>query len=150
MRDTINTSLVAAVKAQDRRRMCTLRLINAAIKDRDIEARGHGRTGGIADDEVLQLLQKMIKQRDESAKIYQDAGRAELAEQEREEAEIIKGFLPRQMDDAETRDAVAGTVSEIGAAGLRDMGRTMAALKERYAGRMDFTRASAVVKEILA
>ena len=149
MREAINAALKDAMKAQDRRRMCTLRLINAALKDRDIEARGAGREP-LSDDELLQLLQKMIKQRQESAAIYEQAGRLDLSTQEREEIGIIQSFLPKQLSDSETRAAVAATVSDVGAAGLRDMGRVMAALKERYAGRMDFGRASGVVKELLA
>ncbi|HSI40536.1 MAG TPA: GatB/YqeY domain-containing protein [Xanthobacteraceae bacterium] len=145
LRDIINASLKDALKAQEKVRLSTLRLINAAIKDRDIDARGHGREP-ISDDEVLGLLAKMIKQREESGRIYEEAGRADLAAQEREELAVIQGFLPKQMSEAEAEAAVAEVVAEIGAHGLKDMGRTMAALKARYAGVMDFGKASGTVK----
>lgn len=149
MRDQINTSLKEAVKAQDKRRMSTLRLINAAIKDRDIAARGNGNEEGVSDDEILEILAKMIKQRRESVQTYEEAGRLELAEQESQEIDIIASYLPAQLDDAEIRDGCADVVEELGAEGLKDMGRTMSALKERYAGKMDFSKASAIVKELL-
>jgi len=148
LRDVINASLKDALKAQDKRRLGTLRLINAAIKDRDIDARGHGRDP-LSDDELLGLLTKMVKQREESAKIYEEAGRADLATQEREEIDVILGFLPKQMSDAESKAAIAAVIADIGAHGLKDMGRTMAALKERYTGVMDFGKASGTVKELL-
>ncbi|MFK8250703.1 GatB/YqeY domain-containing protein [Ancylobacter terrae] len=148
LRDVINTSLKESMKAQDKVRLGTLRLINAAIKDRDIDARGHGRDP-LSDDEVLGLLTKMIKQRDESARIYEEAGRADLAAQERDEIAVISGFLPKQMTEAEAHAAVAAVIAEIGAHGLKDMGRTMAVLKERYTGVMDFARASGAVKALL-
>lgn len=148
LRDEINEALKTAVKAQDKRSMATLRLINAAIKDRDIAARTGGKDCP-GDDDIRQILSKMIRQREESAAVYQGAGRPELAEQEREEMEIIKRFLPRQLSDEEMRSACESVVREIGAAGLRDMGRTMATLKERYPGRLDFGRASSVVKQML-
>jgi uncharacterized protein YqeY len=148
LRDSINASLKDAMKAGDKLKLGTLRLINAAIKDRDIEARGHGRDP-LADDEILGLLAKMIKQREESAKIYEEAGRADLATQERDEIVVIQGFLPKQMSEAEAQAAVAEVIAEIGAHGLKDMGRTMAALKERYPGVMDFGKASGTVKALL-
>ncbi len=148
LRDDINTSLKEAMKAQDKRRLGTLRLVNAAIKDRDIEARGHGKDP-LSDDEVLGLLTKMIKQREESAKVYEEAGRADLATQEREETAIIQSFLPVQMTEAEAQAAIAAVIAEIGAHGLKDMGRTMAALKERHTGVMDFAKASGTVKALL-
>jgi uncharacterized protein YqeY len=148
MREAINDALKAAMKAGDKRRVSTLRLINAAIKDRDIEARGAGkeRTG---DDELLQLLQKLVKQRQESASIYDGAGRPELAAQEREEIAIIQEYLPRQLDETESRAAIAVIIAETGASGIRDMGKVMAALRERYAGQLDFGKASGIVKELL-
>ena len=149
MRDRINTALKEATKAQEKRRMSTLRLINAAIKDRDIAARGAGKDG-VSDDDVLQILSKMIKQREESASMYEQAGRLDLCEQEREEIEIISDFLPRRMDDGEMESACRRVVTEIGAAGLRDMGKCMNTLKERYPGQLDFGKASKVVKDILA
>jgi len=148
MREAINAALKDAMKALDKRRTTTLRLVNAAIKDRDIEARGAGK-GPISEEEMLQLFQKMIKQRQESAQIYADNNRPELAQQEREEIEIIGGFLPKQMDEAETRSAVQAVVTELGAQGLKDMGRVMAELKARHAGKMDFGKANGVVKQLL-
>lgn len=145
MREQFTTALKDAMKAGDKRRISTIRLITAALKDRDIEARGAGKEQ-LGEDEILGLLQKMIKQRQESLKIYQDAGRAELAEQEQGEIEVITSFLPQQMDEAEVSAAIDAAVAETGAAGLRDMGKVMAALKERYAGRMDFGKASAAIK----
>ncbi len=148
LREQINESLKDAVKQKDRRRMCTLRLVNAAIKDRDIAARGAGREN-VDDNEIRQILAKMVKQREESVQIYEEAGRMELAEQEREEMDIIRSFLPRQMSEDEVKAACESVVTDIGASGLRDMGRTMTTLKERYPGQMDFGRASCVVKQML-
>ncbi len=149
LRDQFNNGLKEAVKAQDKRRVSTLRLINAAIKDRDIEARGLGRDA-LTDEELLGLLQKMIKQRQESLDIYEKAGRQDLATQEREEIEIITSYLPKQMSEDEVNTVCASLVKEMDATGLKDMGKCMAALKERYAGKMDFAKASAAVKGILA
>ncbi|WGD32344.1 GatB/YqeY domain-containing protein [Ancylobacter sp. WKF20] len=148
LRDQINTSLKESMKAGDKVRLGTLRLINAAIKDRDIEARGHGKDP-LSDEELLGLLTKMIKQREESAKVYEEAGRADLSTQEREEIAVIQGFLPTQMTEAEAQAAIAAIIAEIGAHGLKDMGRTMAALKERHTGVMDFGKASGTVKALL-
>jgi uncharacterized protein YqeY len=148
LRDEINAALKEAMKAQDKRRVSTLRLVTAALKDRDIEARGAGKAA-LADEEILALLQKMIKQRQESLDIYTKAGRTDLATQEREEIEIISAYLPKQMSEGETRAAVEAVVKEVGAAGMKDMGRVMAALKERYAGKMDFAKAGGVVKAAL-
>lgn len=148
LRDEINAALKDAMKAQDKRRTSTLRLVTAALKDRDIEARGAGKEAP-GDDEIRALLQKMIKQRQESLDIYTKAGREDLAAQERAEIEIISGYLPQQMSEAEQRQAVEGVVQELGAAGMKDMGRVMGALKERYAGRMDMAKAGAVVKAAL-
>ncbi|WAC25794.1 GatB/YqeY domain-containing protein [Ancylobacter sp. SL191] len=148
LRDQINTSLKESMKAGDKVRLGTLRLINAAIKDRDIEARGHGKDP-LSDEELLGLLTKMIKQREESAKVYEEAGRADLSTQEREEIVVIQGFLPTQMTEAEAQAAIAAVIAEIGAHGLKDMGRTMAALKERHTGVMDFGKASGTVKALL-
>ncbi len=148
MRDEINENLKTAIKAQDKRRVGTLRLINAAIKDRDIAARSSGKDA-VTDAEILEILAKMVKQRVESAQTYEEAGRGELAAQEREEIEIIKDFLPQQMSEQEVSAAVKEVVDEIGASSLKDMGRTMGALKEKYAGKMDFGQANKVVKELL-
>ncbi len=149
MREELNEALKTALKAQDKRRLSTLRLILAAIKDRDIAARSEDRNEGVSDEEILSILQKMVKQRKESSTMYEEAGRLELAEQEREEIAIIDEYLPKQMSDDEVRTATQELVKDIEAAGLKDMGRTMAALKERYAGVMDFKVASATVKELL-
>jgi uncharacterized protein len=148
LRGAINDSLKEAMKSKDARRVSTLRLVNAAIKNADIEARGAGKAA-LSDDDLLGLFQKMIKQRQESVELYEKGGRNDLASQEREEIAIIKGFLPQQMDEAEARAAIETVVKETGAAGMKDMGRVMAALKERYAGRMDFGKASAMVKGML-
>lgn len=154
MREDIGNAVREAMKAGDKKRLSTLRLMSAAIKDRDIAARvdakGHA-TGieRVEDREILALLQKMIKQRRESAEIYKTAGRLELAEQEDGEIKIIEEFLPEQMSVEETAEAIKTVINEMGCAGLKDMGRTMAALKERFAGRMDFSKASAVVKASL-
>jgi uncharacterized protein YqeY len=148
MRETLSDALKVSMKAGDKRRTSTLRLMNAAIKDRDIAARTAG-TEKATDDELLQLLAKMIKQREESARMYEEGGRAELALQEREEIEIIREYLPRQMTDAEVEAAVRGVVTEIDAKGLRDVGRVMAALKERYTGQMDFGKASGIAKALV-
>jgi uncharacterized protein YqeY len=149
LRDEINASLKEAMKSQNKRRIATLRLVNAALKDRDIEARGLGKPA-LSDDEILGLLQKMIKQRQESLEIYEKAGRTDLATQEREEIEIITGYLPKQMSEEETRTAIVAVITEISASGMKDMGRVMAALKERFSGKMDFAKASGVAKGLLA
>lgn len=148
LRDEINAALKEAMKAQDKRRTSTLRLVSAALKDRDIEARGAGKAAP-GDEEILVLLQKMIKQRQESLDIYSKAGRTDLATQEREEIEIIAAYLPKQMSDDETRAAVDAVVKDLGAAGMKDMGRVMAALKERYSGRIDLGKAGGAVKAAL-
>lgn len=148
MRDKIAEALTAAIKAHDKRRVSTLRLILAAIKDRDIAHRGAGKDP-VTDDEVSAILAKMIKQREESAKLYEEGNRLELAEGERAEIEIIRDFLPAQLCEADVKKAIQDVVSEVGAEGLRDMGKCMNALKQKYAGQMDFTKASSLVKEIL-
>lgn len=148
MRQQFAESMKEAMKAKDTRRLATVRLISAAIKDRDILNRGQGKDP-VSDDEILQILAKMIKQREESARIYTDAGRDELATQEREEIDIINGFLPEQISEDKVRELCAGVIAEINAQGLRDMGKCMAVLKERYPGQMDFAKASAILKELL-
>ena len=148
LREQINDAVKAAMKSQDKLRLSTLRLVNAAIKNADIEARGAGKDA-LADADILGLLQKLIKQRQESVELYDKGGRAELAQQERGEIAIISGFLPQQLSEAETKEAIAGAIRETGAAGMKDMGKVIAALKARYAGRMDFAKASALVKSML-
>jgi len=145
MRETITAALQAATKARDARRVSTLRLVSAAIKDRDIAARTAGKDQA-CDAELLELLAKMIKQREESQKIYQEAGRTELAAQEGEEVAIIREFLPKQLSDEDMAKAIADAITEVGAASVKDMGKVMGALKSRYAGQMDFGKASAAVK----
>ena len=150
LRERLNGALKDAMKAQDPRAVSTLRLILAALKDRDISARSKGNMDGVGEDDILSMLQTMVKQRKESIELYEQGGRLELAEQEMEEIAVIQRFMPEQMEDAEMRDAITSLIVDLEAKNLKDMGRTMAALKERYAGRMDFTRASAMVKEQLS
>lgn len=149
LRARLNDSLKAAMLAKDARTVSTVRLILAALKDRDIAGRTKGQTDGISDDEILQMLQSMMKQRRESIALYEQGGRLELAQQEAEEIEIIERFLPKQLTDEELAHSVADTIAELGAGGLKDMGRVMATLRERFAGRMDFAKASAVAKRQL-
>jgi uncharacterized protein YqeY len=148
MRERINEALKAAMLRQDRLQTSTLRLVTAAIKDRDIAARGAGRDP-VSDEDILEILAKMIKQRLESAKLYEEGSRLDLAEKELAEIDIIKSFLPKQLGEEEMRDCCAEAVKETGAHGLRDMVKRMAALKARYPGRMDFAKASTVVKGLL-
>ncbi len=148
LRDEINEALKKAMKDQDKRRLATLRLINAAVKDRDIAARADGKDA-VGEDDIRQLLSKMIRQREESSQVYAEAGRTELAEDERAEIEIIKDFLPRQLSADEVKSACEAVVKDIGASGLRDMGKCMSALKERFPGQIDMGQASSVVKGIL-
>ncbi len=155
MRTKITDATKQAMKAGDKRRLATLRLISAAIKDRDIAARvdDKGRATGrdaIDESEILQLLQKMIKQRREAETTYRDAGRQELVDQEVFEISVIEEFLPAQMSEDEIRTAVTDVIAAEGANGLKDMGRTMGALKEKFAGQMDFAKASAIAKELLS
>lgn len=150
LRNRLNEALKEAMRTKDERSIATLRLILAALKDRDIAARTRGETEGISDDEILQMLQSMIKQRRESIALYEQGGRLELAEQEAEEIAVIERFLPKQMSDEEVEAAVGEVIRELGATNLKDMGRVMAALRERFAGRMDFGKASQTVKAQLA
>jgi len=149
LRDNINNALKDAMKARDERRVSTLRMMNAAIKNADIDARGQSKEP-LNEAELMSLFQKLIKQRQESAELYDKGGRAELAKQEREEIDIISGYLPKQMSDAEAGSAISAIVHEINAQTMKDMGRVMAALRERFAGQMDFGRASAKIKELLS
>ncbi len=150
LREQLSDALKDAMRAGEKWRTSTLRLILAAIKDRDIAGRENGSRDLVGDDEVLQLLQKMVRQRRESIETFEKGGRMELADQEREEIVIIESFLPKQMGEAEIVAAVDATVAELGAAGLKDMGRVMAALRERYPGTMDFGKASAAAKARLS
>lgn len=148
MRTALSEALKTAMKAGEKRRVSTIRMVQAAIKDKDIEARGAGRETA-SEAEILSLLQKMIKQRQESATVYEGAGRPELAAQEREEIAIIGEFQPQQLDEAETAAAVAAAVAETGATGPQDIGKVIGALRAAYAGRMDFGKASGLVKAAL-
>lgn len=148
MRDVLAEALKTALKSGDKRRTSTLRLIQAAINDRDIAHRGTGKDP-VTDDEILQILTKMVKQRQESAKAFEEGNRLELAAQERDEIAIINDYLPKQMEEGAVRDAAQKVIAEVGAEGLRDMGRCMNALKERYPGQMDFGKASGIVKDLL-
>ena len=150
LRERLNESMKDAMRAKDQRRLGTIRLMLAALKDRDIANRTEDSREGISDDEILTLLAKMIKQREESAETYDKGGRPELASAERGEIEIIREFMPQQMGADEAKAAAASVIGELGAASMKDMGRVMAALKERYAGQMDFAKASATVKDLLS
>ena len=147
LREEINNALKDAMKAADKRRISTLRLINAEVLKRETSA---AERMTLNDAEILDVMGKMIKQRQESLEIYEKAGRADLAAQEREEIAIISAYLPRQLSDREAGEAISALIKELEAATLKDMGRTMAALKERFAGQMDFSKASALVKKLLA
>jgi len=149
MRTRITEALKAAMKAKQSERLSTLRLISAAIKDRDIALRGEGNPNGVNEDEILAILGKMVKQRLESARSYEEASRLDLAEREREEIIIIEEFLPRQLDDTEVAAAIEAAISESGATSIRDMGKVMGALKSKYTGQMDFGAVGPVVKERL-
>ncbi|MBL0935039.1 MAG: GatB/YqeY domain-containing protein [Rhizobiaceae bacterium] len=148
MREKLAQALKEALKSQDKRRTSTLRLIQAAITDRDIANRGQGKDP-VSDDEITLILAKMVKQREESARAFEEGNRLELAEQERQEIEIIRDFLPKQLGEEDTRQACAQVISEVGADGLRDMGKCIAALKQKFPGQMDFSKASGMVKTML-
>ncbi len=150
LRTRLNEALKEAMRAKNQRAVSTVRLILAALKDRDIAARTRGVTDGIDEDEIMSMLQTMIKQRREAIELYEQGGRLELAEQEREEIGIIEDFLPKQMSEDEIRSAVTTVIGDIGASSVKDMGRTMAELRTRYAGRMDFSKASGIVRQVLA
>ncbi|MFS4439189.1 GatB/YqeY domain-containing protein [Paracoccaceae bacterium GXU_MW_L88] len=150
MRSQINTQMKEAMKAKDSHRLGTLRLINAAIKDRDIAARTHAcDRDGVSDAEIRDVLAKMIKQRRDSIKVYEEAGRLDAADQEAREIDIIAEFLPKQLSEDESGAAIDAAISETGASSIRDMGKVMGALKEKYAGQMDFAKAGATVKQRL-
>lgn len=149
LRERITTGIKTAMREKDVTRLSTLRLINAAIKDQDIAARGAGNAEGVSDTDVLAILGKMVKQRQESARAYEEGGRLELAEKEREEIAIIEDYLPRQLDAGEVDAAVKAAIAETGADSIRDMGRVMGALKSKYTGRMDFGAVGPMVKSRL-
>ncbi len=150
LRSRINSAMKQAMKDKSTERLSTIRLINAAIKDRDIAARTEGKENGVGDDEVLAILAKMTKQRQESAKTYEEAGRLDLSERELAEIKVIEEFLPRQLTDSEIQSAVSEAIKEVGANSIRDMGKVMASLKSKYAGQMDFGAVGALVKNNLS
>jgi uncharacterized protein YqeY len=150
LRTRLNTSIKQAMRDKDSARLSTLRLINAAIKDRDIAARGDGNEEGVGDDEVLGILGKMVKQRKDTAKTYEEAGRLDLAERELAEIGVIEEFLPRKLTDDEVERAVDAAVAEAGASSIRDMGRVMGVLKAKHTGQMDFGVVGGMVKDRLS
>ncbi len=149
LRDKFNTAMKEAMRSKDRRRLSTIRLIMAAVKDRDISVRTES-DSKVGDPEIIEILSKMVKQRNDSIKAYEDAGRTELAKQESDEIEIIQEFLPRQFDDNEIEAAVKKVIEQTSASGLKDIGKIMSALKAEYAGQMDFAKASAMAKSLLS
>jgi uncharacterized protein len=149
LRDDINNAVKEAMKAKEERKLSTLRMVNSTLKNADIEARGQGKPP-LGDGEVLAVLQKMIKQRQESVELYEKGGRAELAAAEREEIAVISAYLPKQMSDDEVKAAISTVIAETGAAGIKDMGKVIGVLKTKYAGQMDFAKASALVKAALS
>ncbi|MCW5732340.1 MAG: GatB/YqeY domain-containing protein [Alphaproteobacteria bacterium] len=149
LRQRLNDALKTALKAKEARRVSTIRLILAALKDRDIGARTVDSREGISDEEIMNMLQTMVRQRRESIALYEQGARMDLAQQEQEEIEVIESFLPRQLSDEEIGAAVTKVVAEVGAKGIKDMGRTIAALKQQYAGQMDFSKAAQMVKRAL-
>ena len=149
MRDIINEAVKDAMRSKEKLRLSTLRLINAAIKDKDIALRMEDRPDGVSSSEILQILGKMVKQRQESARAYEEGGRLELAQQELSEIKIIEEFLPRQLSDKDVAKAIEAVISDIGATSIRDMGKVMASLKETYTGQMDFGKVGAKIKSLL-
>src|SRR3569623_539196 len=149
LRDDINNAVKEAMKAKDERKLSTLRMVNATIKNADIDARGQGKQP-LSDEDILGVLQKMIKQRQESVELYDKGGRAALAAQEREEIAVISAYLPKQMTDDEVKKAFTDAGTETGAAGMKDMGKVIAVLRAKYAGQMDFGKASGLVKAALS
>jgi hypothetical protein len=148
LREKLNEATKAAMKSGDKLKLSTLRLMTAAVQNGDIEARTAGKKP-LSDEELLGIFQKQIKQRNESVELYEKGGRTELAKKEKDEIEVIKGFLPQQMSEAEVKAAIAAIIKETAAASVKDMGKVMAVLKERYAGKMDFGKASGAVKGLL-
>ena len=149
LRDDINNAVKDAMRAKEERKLSTLRMVNSTIKNADIDARGQGKPP-LSDADLLGVLQKMIKQRQESVELYQKGGRADLVKQEQEEIAIISGYLPKQMSDDEMKAAIEAAVTETGAAGMKDMGKVIGVLRGKYAGQMDMAKASGMVKARLA
>ena len=150
LRDRLSVSLKDAMKAKDATRLMTLRLINAAIKDRDIDARSEGTDVGVSDDDLLAILSKMVKQRQESVRAYEEGGRLELAEKERAEIVVVEEFLPRQLSEQEVEQAIAAAITASGANSIRDMGKVMGVLKSKYTGQLDFGKVGGMVKAQLS
>ena len=150
LRNSLNEALKIALKSQEKCEISTLRLILAALKDRDIAARSDGDGEGIGEDEILEMLNKMVRQRRDSAEVYRGNGRPELADKEEREIEVVRRFLPRPLNDDEMQGAIGDVIGELEAQTIKDMGKVMGTLKQRFAGRMDFGKASALVKEQLA
>jgi uncharacterized protein len=149
LRENINNALKEAMKSGDKLKVSTLRLMNAAIKERDIQGRTTGRDAGVSDDQILEVFVKMVKQRQESLATYEQAGREDLAAQERGEIAIIQSYMPKQLSEDEMKAEIGKTIKDLGAQGMKDMGKVMGALKQRYAGRMDMGKAGVVVKSLL-
>ena len=149
MRSVLNDAMKQAMRDKEQLRLSTLRLMMAAIKDRDIAARANGNDEGVDDTEIMMILTKMVKQRRDSAAQYQSAGRVDLAQQEEAEIVVIEQFLPKQLDDAQTKAAVEAAIAELGVDSIRDMGKIMGALKSKYTGQLDFGKAGALVKDLL-
>ena len=149
LRQTLTDAMKDAMKAKDAKRLATVRMILAALKDRDIAARSETSRDLVGDDDILTLLAKMVKQREESAAVYVQGGRPELAQNEQDEFAVIRTFMPRQMDEAEAKAAIQAVIAEVGAASIKDMGKVMGVLKERFSGQMDFGKASAAIKDAL-
>ena len=150
LRNTLNAALKEAMKAGDKARLSTLRLMTAAIKDKDIASRTEGHDSAVTPDSgLIELFAKMVKQRQESVAVYEQGGRPELAQKEREEIAVIQSFMPKQMSDDEARAAVAAVIAAVGASSVKDMGKVMAELKAKYAGQMDMAKAGAIVKSLL-
>lgn len=149
LRDSFTSELKASMKSGDQRRLSTVRMILAGLKERDIDARGKGNPNGIEDGDILRMLQGMMKQRRESIELYKQGNRPELAQQEQEEIAIIESFLPKQMSDAEAEAAIKAAISATGAQSVKDMGKVMAALKEKHSGQLDLSKAGSMVKKLL-
>lgn len=149
LRDSMPSALKAAMKAGDAIRVSTVRMMMAALKDRDIDARGKGNPNGIDEGEIRRLLQSLVKQRREAIELYDQGGRPELAAKERAEIAVIESFLPKQMSEGESEAAIKGAIAAVGAQSVKDMGRVMAALKEKYSGQLDLSKAGGMVKRLL-
>ena len=149
LRDNLNDALKVALKTQDKVSLGTIRLILASIKDQDISVRADGNLEGVSDAHIMSLLQTMVKQRNESIRLYEDGGRHDLADQEKNEITVIQRFMPQQLGEEEVKSAIKDAITKIGSKNLKDMGKTMGYLKERYPGQMDFSKASFVVRNIL-